>query len=63
MAAQPWRVLWQPFFFLPERWNGMDEVLLHFSRHLDRSRFELLLLGNESDGPQTATWPRGPGCT
>jgi glycosyltransferase involved in cell wall biosynthesis len=55
MAAQPWRVLWHPFFFLPERWNGMDEVLFLLSRHLDRSRFELLVLGHESDGPQTAT--------
>ncbi len=55
MAALPWRVLWHPFFFLPERWNGMDEVLLLLSRHLDRSRFDLLVLGHESDGPQTAT--------
>jgi glycosyltransferase involved in cell wall biosynthesis len=47
------RVLIHPFFFLAEAWNGMDEHLLLLSRHLDRGRFELLLLTHPSDGPQT----------
>src|SRR5438445_8392946 len=31
----------------------MDEHLLLLSRHLDRRRFEMLLLTHPSDGPQT----------
>ena len=53
MTDQPVRVMIHPFFFLAEAWNGIDQHLLLFSRHLDRSRFALLLLIHESDGPQT----------
>ncbi|MGH2353212.1 MAG: glycosyltransferase, partial [Chloroflexota bacterium] len=53
MTDRPWRVLIHPFYFLPEQWNGMDEHLLLLSRHLDRSRFELLLLTHPTDGPQS----------
>ena len=53
MTDQPVRVMIHPFFFLAETWNGIDQHLLLFSRHLDRSRFALLLLIHESDGPQT----------
>jgi glycosyltransferase involved in cell wall biosynthesis len=52
--VRPARVLWQPFFYFPERWNGIDEHLLLLARHLDRKRYELLLLTHESDGPQSA---------
>jgi glycosyltransferase involved in cell wall biosynthesis len=55
MAAPALRVLWQPFFYLSEHWNGMDEHMLHLSRHLDRTRYDLLLLTHESDGPQTTS--------
>src|SRR4051812_35450342 len=48
-----WRILFQPFFFLPERWNGMDEHLLLLARYLSSRQFELLVLGHPSDGPQT----------
>jgi glycosyltransferase involved in cell wall biosynthesis len=55
MTDRPWRILFQPSFFLPEQWNGIDEYLLLLARHLDRARFELLLLEHDTDGPQTAT--------
>ena len=48
------RVLFHPFFFLPENWNGMDEHLLLLARHLEPRDFELLVLGHATDGPQTA---------
>jgi glycosyltransferase involved in cell wall biosynthesis len=51
--AQPHRVLFFPFFFLPERWNGMDEHLLMLANHIDRRRFELAVLEHPSDGEQT----------
>jgi glycosyltransferase involved in cell wall biosynthesis len=53
MTDRRLRVLFHPFFFLAEEWNGMDEHLLLLARHLDRRRFELLVLTHESDGPQT----------
>ncbi len=49
------RVLFQPFFYLPEAWNGIDEHLLLLSRHLDRKRFELVLAATSGDGTQTET--------
>jgi glycosyltransferase involved in cell wall biosynthesis len=47
------RVLFHPFLFLPEEWNGLDEHLLMLARYLDRERFELSVLIHPSDGPQT----------
>jgi glycosyltransferase involved in cell wall biosynthesis len=55
MVTPARRVLWQPFFYLSEHWNGMDEHMLHLSRHLDRADYELLLLTHASDGPQAAS--------
>ena len=52
MLSRRFRVLLHPFFFLPEAWNGMDEHLLLLAKYLD-SRFELVVLAHESDGPQT----------
>lgn len=51
----PIRVLLQPFFYLPESWNGIDEHLLLLARHLDPAEFELVVAVGEADGPQTAT--------
>lgn len=48
------RVLFQPSYFLAESWNGMDECLWLLATHLDRRRFELLLLAGAADGPQTS---------
>jgi glycosyltransferase involved in cell wall biosynthesis len=48
------RLLFQPSFFLPESWNGMDEHLLMLTRNLDRRRFEPMILQHPTDGPQTA---------
>jgi glycosyltransferase involved in cell wall biosynthesis len=48
-------VLFHPFFFLSESWNGIDEHLLLLSSHIDRERFEPLVLVHESDGTQTQT--------
>jgi 2-deoxystreptamine N-acetyl-D-glucosaminyltransferase/2-deoxystreptamine glucosyltransferase len=42
-----------PYFFMPETWNGMDEHMLLLSRHLDRGKFDLAVLGQADDGPQT----------
>jgi glycosyltransferase involved in cell wall biosynthesis len=47
------RVLFFPTFFLPERWNGMDEHMLMLARHLDRERFELAVAEHVADGEQT----------
>jgi glycosyltransferase involved in cell wall biosynthesis len=47
------RVLLQPFLFLAESWNGIDEHLLQLSNHCDRARLELALLVHDTDGPQT----------
>jgi glycosyltransferase involved in cell wall biosynthesis len=47
------RVLFHPFYFLAEEWNGIDEHLLLLSKHLDRRRYEIIVLTHESDGPQT----------
>jgi glycosyltransferase involved in cell wall biosynthesis len=46
-------VLFFPFFFLPETWNGMDEHLRLLSAHLDRDRFDLVVAEHPDDGPQT----------
>src|SRR5688500_7615312 len=61
VELRPARVLWQPFFYLPERWNGIDEHLLLLARYLDPKRYELLLLTHETDGPQSATLARRAG--
>jgi glycosyltransferase involved in cell wall biosynthesis len=47
------RVLFQPSFFLAERWNGIDEHLLLLAKYLDPSRFDLLLTTSAADGPQS----------
>jgi glycosyltransferase involved in cell wall biosynthesis len=47
------RILLHPFFFFAEAWNGIDEHLLLLAKYLDTSRFELLLLVHQTDGPQT----------
>lgn len=54
-TSAPLRVLFHPFFFLPESWNGIDEHLLLIATLIDRERFEPLVLVHESDGPQTVT--------
>jgi glycosyltransferase involved in cell wall biosynthesis len=43
-----------PFFFIPETWNGMDEHMLLLSRHLDRGKYDLAVVGQKNDGPQTS---------
>lgn len=53
MPGKRLRVLFYPFFFLPEEWNGMDEHMRLLSRYLDPARFELLVVEHEGDGPQT----------
>jgi glycosyltransferase involved in cell wall biosynthesis len=54
VATSPCRVLFMPFFFLPETWNGMDEHMLLLSRYLDASRYQTVVLAQEDHGPQTA---------
>jgi glycosyltransferase involved in cell wall biosynthesis len=49
------RVLFHPFLYLPEAWNGLDEHLLLLARYLDRGRYDLSVLIHASDGPQTTT--------
>lgn len=53
MAMRRRRVLFHPFFFLPEPWNGIDEHLRLLVKHLDSERFEFLILEHGDDGPQT----------
>ena len=53
MASRPARVLFHPYLFLAESWNGLDEHLLLLTRHLDRAEFEPSVLVHDSDGPQT----------
>ncbi len=55
MTPRRARLLFYPVHFLPEPWNGIDEHLLLLARHLDRDRFEPLLLHRAQDGPQTPT--------
>jgi glycosyltransferase involved in cell wall biosynthesis len=47
------KVLFMPFFFLPETWNGIDEHLLLLTRFLDRENYHLAVLKQENHGPQT----------
>ena len=54
-TRRPLRLLFHPFLFLSESWNGIDEHLLLLSTRLDRERFEPLVLVHESDGTQTRT--------
>jgi glycosyltransferase involved in cell wall biosynthesis len=49
------RILHLPFFYFPEAWNGIDEHLLLLARHIDRARFEFLLMSHPHDGTQTTT--------
>jgi glycosyltransferase involved in cell wall biosynthesis len=49
----PLRVLIHPYLFLAEPWNGIDEHLLTLCNHLDKERFEVVILTHESHGPQT----------
>jgi glycosyltransferase involved in cell wall biosynthesis len=46
-------VLFHPFFFFPEPWNGIDEHLLLLARSLDRDRYEMSVLVHDTDGAQT----------
>ena len=55
VSNRPLRVLFYPFLFLPEAWNGMDEHMRLLSRYLDPAHFELLVIEHEGDGPQTRT--------
>jgi glycosyltransferase involved in cell wall biosynthesis len=57
----PARVLFHPFFYLPESWNGIDEHLLHLARHLDPQEFELIVGIGPDDGSQTATLAKRAG--
>jgi glycosyltransferase involved in cell wall biosynthesis len=52
-VANPHRVLFLPFFYLPETWNGMDEHMLLLSRYLDSAKYEVAVLEHPGDGPQT----------
>jgi glycosyltransferase involved in cell wall biosynthesis len=53
VEQRPARILFQPFHFIAESWNGIDEHLRLLAKHLDRERYDLLVLEHESDGPQT----------
>ncbi|MGH2609529.1 MAG: glycosyltransferase family 4 protein, partial [Tepidiformaceae bacterium] len=55
------RVLLQPFFYLPESWNGIDEHLLLLTRHIDSRDVEFVLALGEHDGPQTTTLAKRAG--
>ncbi|MEX1254786.1 MAG: glycosyltransferase family 4 protein [Dehalococcoidia bacterium] len=53
VQQRPARILFHPFHFIAESWNGIDEHLRLLAKHLDRDRFELLVMEHASDGPQT----------
>ncbi len=53
MEQRPARILFYPVHFIAESWNGIDEHLRLLARHLDRGRFEPVVLAHETDGPQT----------
>jgi glycosyltransferase involved in cell wall biosynthesis len=53
MNRRPYRVLFHPFLFFPEKWNGIDEHLLLLCKYMDRARFEPAVLVHETDGEQT----------
>jgi glycosyltransferase involved in cell wall biosynthesis len=48
------RILFHPYFFFPEAWNGIDEHLRLLAKYLDPAQFELMVLEHTNDGPQTA---------
>jgi glycosyltransferase involved in cell wall biosynthesis len=56
----PRRILVLPFYFLPEVWNGIDEHLLLLSR-LNPSKYQLAVLCQANDGPQTQTLAKRAG--
>jgi glycosyltransferase involved in cell wall biosynthesis len=49
------RILFHPFHFIPESWNGIDEHLRLLAKYLDRERFDLQVLEHATDGSQTRT--------
>jgi glycosyltransferase involved in cell wall biosynthesis len=54
MAALRRVVLFYPFHFIAESWNGLDEHLRLLAAHLDRDRYDLIVADHPGDGSQTA---------